>query len=48
MQLSKKKKHFCDYFFFQKSNLILNILKKKMTLKADVFLNLLTPKNVVR
>ena len=37
-------------FFLNFPNLysILNIFKKKMTLIADVFLNLRTPKNVVR
>ena len=37
-------------FFLNFPNLdsILNILKKRMTLIADVFLNLRTPKNVVR
>ena len=38
------------HFFMQFGNLnfILNILKKTMTLIADVFLILATPKNVVR
>ena len=37
-------------FFLHFRNLesISNIFKKKMTLIADVFLNLRTPKNVVR
>ena len=37
-------------FIFHCLNLdsILNILKKSMTLRADLFLNLRTPKNVVR
>ena len=37
-------------FFFRFRNLdsTLNIFKKKMTLIADIFLNLGTPKNVVR
>ena len=38
------------FLFLQLQNLdlILNIFKKKMTLIAHVFLNLRTPKNVVR
>ena len=38
------------FFFLQFRNLdsILNIFKRKMTLIADVFLNLKTPKNVLR
>ena len=52
MQLSKKRKNFSEFFFFflefRNLNSILNIFKKKMTLIADVFLNLRTPKNVVR
>ena len=49
MQLSQKKKVFLIFFLhFKNLDLILNVLKKKMTLTADVFLNLWTPKNVVR
>ena len=50
MNLSEKGKIFSKPFFLHFLNLdfILNILKKKMTLIADVFLNLQTPKNVVR
>ena len=45
MQLSQKQKLICDFLSLDS---ILNIFKKKMTLKADVFLNLRIPKNVVR
>ena len=49
MQLSEEKKVFFNFFFdFGNLDLILNISKKKMTLIADVFLNLKTAKNVVR
>ena len=50
MQLSQKRKTFSPSFFLHFRNLdsISNILKKKMTLIADVFLNLRTAKNVVR
>ena len=48
----RKEKYFLEFFFFFLHFLnldsILNIFKKKMTLIADVFLNLRTPKNVVR
>ena len=46
----KNEKYFHDFFFLHFLNLdsILNSLKKKMTFIADVFLNLRTPKNVVR
>ena len=49
MQLSPKQKIF-SHFYLHVLNLdsILNIFKEKMTLIADVFLNLHTPKNVVR
>ena len=49
MQLSQKRKIF-SHFYLYVLNLdsISNIFKKKMTLIADVFLNLQTPKNVVR
>ena len=43
MQLSQKRKIFSQFFFFfqfQNLDSILNILKKKMTLIADIFLNL--------
>ena len=44
------KKSFSEYLFlhFRNLDLILIIFKKKMTLIADVFLKLRTPKNVVR
>ena len=48
----KNEKYFLNFFFFffflpfLNSDSILNILKRKMTLKADVFLNLRTLKNV--
>ena len=49
MQLSEKKKIFSNFFFhFLNLDSILNFFKKKMTLIADIFLNMLTPKNVVR
>ena len=52
MQLSQKQKTFFRFFFFflvfQNLGSILNVFKKKMTLIADVFLNLWSPKNVVR
>ena len=50
MQLSQKQKSFPQFFFlhFRNLNLIWNILEKKMTLIADVFLNLRNPKNVPR
>ena len=50
MQLSQKRKTFSPSFFLHFRNLdsISNISKKKMTLIADVFLNLRTAKNVVR
>ena len=50
MQLSQKKSDFRFFFFVQLGNLdsILKKLKKKMTLTADLFLNLRTPKTVVR
>ena len=45
----RNKKLLLDIFFsFQNLDPILNIFKKKMTLIADVFLNLQTPKNLVR
>ena len=49
MQLSKKQKIFSNFFLpFVNLDSILNIFKKTMTLLAHVFLNLRTPKNVVR
>ena len=49
MQLSQKRKILSNFFLhFLNYDSILNIFKKKMTLIADVFLNLQTPKNVVR
>ena len=50
MQLSQKQKTFSQTFFIDFRNLdsISKIFKKKMALKADEFLNLRTPKNVVR
>ena len=45
----KNKKLFLDFFVrFRNLDSILNIFGKNMTLIADVFLNLRTPKNVVR
>ena len=49
MQLSNKTNIFSQFFWhFQNWDSILNIFKKKMTLIAEVFLNLRTPKKVVR
>ena len=50
MQLSQKQKMFCSLLVlhFQNLDSILNIFKKEMTLIADVFLNLRTPKKVGR
>ena len=53
MELYQKQKFFSKYFLkffslFLNLDSILNILKKKITLIADVFLNLQTPKYVVR
>ena len=49
MQLRQKQKTFTQ-FFSQFSEFIFNFehFQKKMTLIADVFLNLRTPKNVIR
>ena len=45
----RKKKYFLDFFWnFQNLDSIFDIFKRKMTLIADVFLNLRTPKNVAR
>ena len=49
MELSLKEKNVSDFLFaFSKFRFNLNIFKKKMTLIADLFLNLRTLKNVVR
>ena len=49
MQLSQKRYVFSELFLhFLNLDSILKIYKKKMNLIADVFLNLRTPKNVVR
>ena len=49
MQLLRKKIYFLNLFLhFLSLDSILNCFKKKMTLKADAFLNLQTPKKVVR
>ena len=45
----RNKKFFPIFFLhFRSIDSILNIFKKKMTLTADIFLNLGTPKEVVR
>ena len=45
----RNKKHFLNFFLhFQNSDWILNIFQEKMTLIADIFLNIRTAKNVVR
>ena len=49
MQLSQKQKTFLDVFLsFSKFRFNLSIFEKNVTIIADVFLNLRTPKNVVR
>ena len=49
MQLSQKRYIFSELFlYFLNLDSILKIYEKKMNLIADVFLNLRTPKNVVR
>ena len=54
MKLSQKRKivsHFFVFFFvlnFLNLDSVLNIFEKNMTLRADVSLNLPTPKDVVR
>ena len=49
MQLSQKRYIFSQLFLhFLNLDSILKIYEKKMNLIADVFLNLRTPKNVVR
>ena len=51
MELSKKQKNFPQFFFFfafLKSSLNFEHFQKKMTLIADVFLELRTPKDMVR
>ena len=48
-QLSQKQKAFSQFFLpFSKSTLNFEHLRKKMTLIADLFLKLRTPKNVLR
>ena len=47
--ISETKEFFCSLFSnFENLDSIFNIFKKYMTLKGDLFLNLRTPKNVVR
>ena len=48
MQLSQKPKIFSIHFYFVNLDSIFNISKKKMTPIVDLFLNLGTPKDVVR
>ena len=53
MEISQNRKIFANSFVlfflhFLNSNSIFKIFKKKMTLIADVFLKLRTPKSVVR
>ena len=44
----RNKKYFLNFFLnFLNLDSILNIFKKEMTLRADVFLNLRTPKNML-
>ena len=45
----RKEKVFLHFLLhFLNANSILHVFKKKMTLIANVFLNCLTPKNIVR
>ena len=50
MKLSQKRKIVSHFFVLNFLNLdsVLNIFEKNMTLRADVSLNLPTPKDVVR
>ena len=50
IQLSQKKIFFQNFLFFRifKINSILNISQQKITLVADVFQQVLAPKNMVR
>ena len=49
MQLFERQKMFSLFFwYFRNLDSILNIFRARMTLLADVFLNLQTPKSVVR
>ena len=49
MELSQKQKTFSEFFLhLLKLGSILKFINKEMTLMADVFLSLRTPKNVVR
>ena len=49
MQLSEKQKMFSEFFFaFSKFSFNFQNFQEKMTFIVDVFLNLPTPKNVVR
>ena len=49
LELSQKEKQFSPYFFaFWKPRFNFEHFQKKGTLLADAFLNLQTPKNVVR
>ena len=49
MELSQKQKNFSGFFSaFLKSRSNFELIKKKMTLIANVFLKLKTPKNAVR
>ena len=49
MQLSQKPQIFSlSFLHFLNLGSVLNIFKKKMTVFPDVFLNLQTPKNLVR
>ena len=49
MQLSQKRKIICNFFLhFPNLNWIINILRKKVILIADVFLKERIPKKVAR
>ena len=48
MQLSEKRKYILIFFYFVNLYSILKIFKKRMTIIADVFLNLRTLKDMVR
>ena len=48
MQLSKKQKIFSEFFLhFSYLDSILKFFKKEMSLRADAFLKLRTPNNVI-
>ena len=48
MQLSKKRKTFSEYFWYFVNFFQCSTFSKKVTFRADVFLNLQTPKDVLK